>query len=137
FLATFADSLGLAAFTFELWVNPGTVLPAWVGPVTPMRAAGFDRRSDGRFNGRVTVDLAGRPAFVCAPTSGGPENRVSGSKSILDGGWHHIVLTRTASGGAITLYVDGVSRGTTVGSPPITDMDTVTIGECVHPDIIG
>ena len=32
--------------------------------------------------------------------------------SVTDGSWHHILLTRPASGGTIVLYIDGVSSST-------------------------
>jgi hypothetical protein len=33
-----------------------------------------------------------------------------------NGNWHHVVFTRTKTGGALALYVDGASVGTATGS---------------------
>ena len=47
------------------------------------------------------LDAAGRIGL------GVGESRVSSTKAINDGQWHHVALTRNAATGAITIYVDG------------------------------
>lgn len=115
--------VSLDAFTLELWVNAGTVLPAWVTATNRETVLGIDRARDAGFLGRVRIGIDGRPIFAAGTAS------VSGPQSILDAGWHHIVVTRATSGGACSLYVDGTLAGATVSSPAITDMDTITVGE--------
>lgn len=62
---------------------------------------GVSLRSDGR-----VVAGVGAPDVSVVSSSSGHNN----------GAWHHVVFTRTRASGAITLYVDGVSRGTANGS---------------------
>jgi hypothetical protein len=48
--------------------------------------------------------------------TGTPELSVASSGTYNNGAWHHVVFTRTQSTGAMILYVDGVSVGTTSGT---------------------
>jgi len=113
--------LSLAAFTVEVWVNAGTALPAWVTGTATEMVLRFLRLSDLGFNGAIGIGANGRPFFQSS-------SKITGTASIVDGGWHHIAVTRSTSGGSCTLYVDGVNRGATIGSPAVTDMDYFTLG---------
>ena len=58
-----------------------------------------------RADGRVVAGV-GTPDVSIVSTAGGYN----------DGGWHHVVFTRTRVSGALTLYVDGVAAGSATGS---------------------
>jgi hypothetical protein len=48
-------------------------------------------------------------------------------RTLNDGNWHHVAAVRSASN-SFTLYVDGVSQGTTTTAPSTTTVDRPTIG---------
>lgn len=122
FLQTIVPGLSLGAFTFELWVNAGVGVPAWVTGSATETVFRVARQRDLAFDGSVVIAATGKPTVKLGST------QVTGSKSIVDGGWHHIAVTRASSGGNCTFYLDGVSQGATVGSPSVTDMDYVALG---------
>lgn len=117
------------AFTFECWVNAGTALPAWVvtggGSILEEILLAVKRQRDQAFNGQIGIRNTGIPFFR---VTGGTPTTISGTASIVDGQWHHLAVTRASSGGNCTLYVDGVSQGSSMGSPSVTDLDYVTFG---------
>ena len=41
---------------------------------------------------------------------GASSDSTTGTSTVTDGAWHHVVLTRPAAGGNVTLYVDGSSE---------------------------
>ena len=41
---------------------------------------------------------------------------LSGSATLADGKWHHIVATRASGSGALTIYVDGASVASQISS---------------------
>jgi alpha-glucuronidase len=53
--------------------------------------------------------------FVLGVGASGGDVTIATSVNINDGTWHHVAATRNNTTGAITLYVDGVSRGTGMG----------------------
>jgi len=60
---------------------------------------------------------------------GSPEVNLVTSGTYNNGAWHHVVLTRTQSSGALVLYVDGASVGSTTGpTVALTSTATVNIG---------
>jgi hypothetical protein len=120
-------------FSIEFWFKStsgsGTSSGWWQGEglvdaegATTAHDFGVSLRSDGK-----VVAGVGSPA-------GGSISIVSSTSSYNDGGWHHVVFTRTMSSGAMTLYVDGVSRGgasgstTSLTSPTSIDFGRVLTG---------
>jgi hypothetical protein len=65
-----------------------------------------------------TVGPAGEINFQYVNSVGSVVNATTSSASVNDGAWHHIVVG-FATGGTITIYVDGVSKGTSsaLGAP--------------------
>ena len=59
-----------------------------------------------RSDGKVTAGVGGVSDTSIVSTSGG----------FNDGNWHQVVFRRTKSSGALSLYVDGVSQGSTTGT---------------------
>ena len=57
--------------------------------------------------GMASLDASGQ---VWAGT-GNPDTSIHSRKGLADGKWHHVVLTRKASTGALTLFVDGMQVG--------------------------
>jgi Domain of unknown function (DUF1929)/Concanavalin A-like lectin/glucanases superfamily/Galactose oxidase, central domain len=91
-------------FSLELWFSSrgghGTNVTQW------WQAAGL---LDGEVPGTVddfgtSLDASGQ---VWAGT-GKPDTSIHSRKGLADGKWHHVVLTRKESTGALTLFVDGV-----------------------------
>ena len=91
-------------FSLELWFSSrgghGTNVAQW------WQAAGL---LDGEVPGTVddfgtSLDAAGQ---VWAGT-GNPDTSIHSRPGLADGKWHHVVLTRKESAGALTLFVDGV-----------------------------
>jgi hypothetical protein len=99
-------------FTLELWLRTTATSPAgtqaYEGDGLVWSFVG------GSANALVLAALNDRAAFF----TGNPDPTVMGPTPINDGGWHHVVATRTM-GGATQLYVDAVlqATGTTNGSP--------------------
>jgi hypothetical protein len=115
--------LTLAAYTIECYVNAGTSLPAWaVGSTETIM--GLDDYVGG-FAGILFL-FNGAPSYEDQTGS-----TINGSGSIADGAWHHIAVTRTAVSSPVTLYVDGVSQGSTITSTASTKVTQVSLGECV------
>jgi Concanavalin A-like lectin/glucanases superfamily len=94
-------------FSLELWFSSGggrgTNVTQW------WQAAGL---LDGEVPGTVddfgtSLDASGQ---VCAGT-GNPDTSIHSHKGLADGKWHHVVLTRKASTGALTPFVDGMQVG--------------------------
>jgi lysophospholipase L1-like esterase len=53
--------------------------------------------------------------FVLGVGSTNGDTTIASSVNINDGTWHHVLATRNNTSGAMTVYVDGVSRGTGTG----------------------
>ena len=92
--------------TVEVWVNAGTSLPAWATGAGTEQFLGIGVRGGLPI---ATLYLANG-----VPTWRDLSNTITGAASIVDGGWHHIAVTRHTSFSVTTveLYVDGVSAGT-------------------------
>jgi hypothetical protein len=93
--------------TVEIWVNAGTSLPAWASGAGTEAILGFA-------TGSV-------PHLVLSLVNGVPwavdSGSVAASASIVDGGWHHLAVTRGVGvTDPFTFYVDGVSQGTAASS---------------------
>ena len=112
-------------FSIELWfkstqgIGTGTQWWSGAGLVDAEVAGSFNDfgislRSDGR-----VVAGVGSPDVSVVSSAGGYNN----------GGWHHVVFTRTRTSGALTLYVDGVSAGTATGSTlSLTSPSAINLG---------
>jgi hypothetical protein len=48
-------------------------------------------------------------------TAGGADSSIRSQAGLNDGGWHHVVFTRTQTGGGLALYVDGIQVATGTG----------------------
>jgi len=99
-------------FTLELWLRTTATSPAGTQAFEGDGLLWSD--VGGTANDFVLAALNDRAAFF----TGNPDATVIGTTPINDGGWHHVVATRTM-GGATQLYVDAVlqATGTTNGSP--------------------
>jgi uncharacterized repeat protein (TIGR01451 family) len=82
----------------QWWGNAGLVDGEVSGTANDF---GVSLRSDGK-----VVAGTGNPDTSIVSSSGGYNN----------GGWHHVVFTRTKATGALALYVDGSSAGTATGN---------------------
>jgi hypothetical protein len=102
---------GSSNFSLEFWfrssqgIGTGTTWSSGAGLVTADLTTsttndyGVSLRSDGRLVAGI-----------------GTTSIVSSSGGWNDGGWHHVVFTRTQSGGGLALYVDGASVATGTGT---------------------
>jgi len=107
-----AVNVGAGDFTIEFWIKGSTVN----NPAT-----GCSTANDHWINGHVAIDrdvygggdygdygislLGGRVAF--GVSNGGSGGTVCGVANVLDGAWHHVAVTRQASNGRLTIWVDG------------------------------
>ena len=98
-------------FTLELWLRTTATSPAGAQAYQGDGLLWSD--VGGSANDFVLAALNDRAAFF----TGNPDTTVIGTTLLNDGGWHHVVATRTM-GSAKQLYVDGVlqATGTTSGS---------------------
>jgi hypothetical protein len=85
--------------TGSQWYSGAGLVDPEVGGVTNDFCVSL--RSDGR---------------VTAGTGNPDRTIVSSGSGFNDGQWHHVVFTRTRATGALLLYVDGQSQGSTTGS---------------------
>lgn len=88
--------------TIELWVNPGTSLPAWAVTNNAVNVAGWDD-ANGNCQGVFSIDQNGIPSVQTNASTGIFGG--GGPTSILDGQWH--LFTMTDDGSTLTFYVDG------------------------------
>jgi hypothetical protein len=95
------------------WVNTDSFsIEFWMKTDSGSTCAGNQvivGRDDGLFQWWVGCQDGGQAAFNLYP-NGGTGGGVSGTKTLTDGFWHHIVAVRDYSAGKIELYVDGVSE---------------------------
>ena len=102
-------------FSIEFWfksTNGNGTNPGWwqgsglvdAEGATAAQDFGISLRSDGRIVAGVGSPSGGSTSVVSSTTTGD------------NGSWHHVVFTRIMSTGAMTLYVDGASAGTALGS---------------------
>lgn len=97
---------GTSAWTIEFWYNSTDtashdVISAF-NPSSPFAGWGVNVGQTG--NGLVTM-------FFSNGSSSDGFTTVSGTTTINDGDWHHVVVTAPASSTTVTCYVDGVSAG--------------------------
>lgn len=114
--ATTAANVGATDFTLEFWIK---------GNAADNTAAGCSTVHAAWGNGNVVIDrsvagagdvgdfgefgaalFAGRMSFGISRGSGGAT--LCGTRSVLDGNWHHIALTRQLMTGRMQIFVDGV-----------------------------
>jgi hypothetical protein len=111
-------------FSLELWYSSGgghgTNVAQW------WQAAGL---LDGEVPGTaddfgISLDASGQ---VWAGT-GHPDTSIHSRKGLADGKWHHVVFTRKASTGALTLFVDGVHVSGGGGRQRLTSAPGLRVG---------
>lgn len=84
----------------------------------------------------------GHLQFLLADATGSPSNQtLTSSAALADGGWHHVVAVRDATGGQLRLYVDGAEAVAPIadaGYNIVGDADTnVAIGTGLWGDTGG
>lgn len=108
-------NFGATDFTLEFWIK-GTKLD---NPTVPCTTGTIGK--DAWANGAIVIDrdvlgdgdfgdygvalFGGRVAFGVAHSSGGAT--ACGARDVLDGGWHHVALTRQRASGELKIFVDG------------------------------
>ena len=121
--------LTLSAYTVEVFVNAGTSTPAWASARECV--LGITDGAGGIFL-TLTYDTTLGVKWLFDPAGGGGTSNVF----IADGGWHHLAVTRSAPGGSVGLYIDGVSQGAT-GTSSSTAPQYLTVGDSGWPTISG
>lgn len=108
-------NVGATDFTLELWIkgnkldNPAA--PCTTGAVgkdfwaNGVIVVDRDVLGDGDFGDYGIAVFAGRVAFGVTRSSGG--QTVCGQRDVLDGGWHHVAVTRQRATGELKIFVDG------------------------------
>jgi hypothetical protein len=112
---TSANSLP-TQFTLEAWIKTTASSGQQVimSLAAPQTGTGAPTHEDMIW----TVGPAGNINFQYVNGSGSVVNATTTGAQVSDGAWHHIVIA-FATGGTITIYVDGVSKGTAsaLGAP--------------------
>lgn len=99
-------------YTIEAWVNAG-VLPSWVTGGSQIEGIlGFTATGNDRFPTRTFLAVVGPSGSLYWEDDAGSIN--PGGAALADGAWHHTAVTR--AGTTVTLYLDGVSLGTSTSS---------------------
>jgi len=126
--ARLPSSLNLAAYTIECFVNIGTSLPSWATGGGVEHILGLTIGGASLFGDFYIAAVAGTDGYPIFDDSTGIVKY--GPAPILDGGWHHLAATRTAAGGDVAFYIDGVATPNGgAGSTTATTADTLTVGE--------
>lgn len=110
--STTAVNVGATDFTLEFWIK---------GTAADNTAAGCSTTVDGWRTGNVVLDrdvngaadfgdfgvslFAGRVAFGVARGAAGAT--ICGTRTVLDGNWHHVAVTRQRATGQLQLFIDG------------------------------
>lgn len=113
-------------FTIEFWfkstqgIGTDTTWQSGAGLVDANisganRDFGISLRSDGKL---IAGDGNGNQDYNLVSTTGGYD----------DGKWHYVAYTRSATSGAMTIYVDGVQSGTTTGATGGMNSTSMTFG---------
>lgn len=109
---------GLTNFTFSAWINADSAGEGNAGQIFQKGASTYlrtDNPSGSNLDIEANLDLATTDA------------NVNISSAITTGGWHHIA--ETWDGTTLTVYIDGVSKGTGTGSGAISsDANNLLIG---------
>ena len=108
-------NVGATDFTVEFWIkgnkpdNPSVACTTGaVGKdfwATGAVVIDRDVLGDGDFGDYGAALFNGRIAFGVTRSSGG--QTVCGQRDVLDGGWHHVALTRQRGTGEMKIFVDG------------------------------
>jgi hypothetical protein len=118
--------VGAGDFTIDFWVRPSRIGFAYVetcspgtgGAVTGNVAIDRDRLGNGD-HGDFRLTISGGPAagggVGFGVGKGAAGAGLCGAVDIVDNTWHHVAVTRSASTGALALYVDGNLDGTATG----------------------
>jgi hypothetical protein len=101
-------------FSIELWFR-STQANGGTGAQWYNAAALVDAAASGVTND-FGVGLASDGRVVAGVgTAGGTDSSIRSQAGLNDGTWHHVVFTRTQTGGALALYIDGVQVATGTG----------------------
>jgi hypothetical protein len=95
------DWLSGASFSFECWVKTSTT--------GAMVFVGRNRTDYVAARWLVGTNSSGKATFELRD-NGGPNTIISGTTTISDNAWHHIVAVRDGEAGLNLLYVDGVEE---------------------------
>jgi hypothetical protein len=60
---------------------------------------------------------------------GAPDTTIQSAATVNDGNWHHVLVTRVASTGAMVLYLDGTSSATGTGATAARTTATYHVGK--------
>ena len=76
----------------------------------------------------------GTTVYYRGTATSGADSSIRSQAGLNDGGWHHVVFTRTQTGGALVLYVDGVQVATGTGG---TSSQTASTTLCLARSATG
>jgi hypothetical protein len=108
-----ALQLGSGDFTIEFWINYSSIAGYQTPYTKGYTSAGDILLQTGNGNGAIVVYLSGSAV-------------ITESTGATAGQWYHYALVR--SGTTVTLYRDGVSRGTATSSVNFSTTDQLGIG---------
>jgi biopolymer transport protein ExbB len=127
--AALPDDNGLIAAAARFDGNTAVVLPVspslnlaagqnasfsmWVKPAAAADAVLFSQR-DANGNALIIGTAAGVP-YVSLELAGAPTGRAQAASAIADGSWHHLAVVAAPQ---LTLYIDGVAKGSLAASLP-------------------
>ncbi|MBZ0231556.1 MAG: LamG domain-containing protein [Deltaproteobacteria bacterium] len=113
--------VGAGDFTIDFWVRTNSLMFTWAETCTT-GANGWqsanvvvdrDRMGNGDHGDYGIAITRGGIAFGVSQGAAGAG--LCGTRNVVDGTWHHVAVTRVASTGALSLYVDGNPDGTATG----------------------
>lgn len=121
------SSLSLADVTVEFFVRP---LRLTEKTNNGWQLVAKQSSGNSKFTYSICLDYNGKPYVNCYDSSGTLMNTTGsskfvGSKSILDGRWHHVALT--ATGTTAALYVDHVLAKSVTLTEPLVYNDTAPL----------
>jgi len=113
--------VGAGDFTIEWWMkaaaadNPSTSVSCGApdGWITGNVLIDRDVYGAGDYGDYGVSIASGRLAFGVAAGSSG--TTACGTRSVADGAWHHVAVTRRAADGRLQIYLDGALDGQAVG----------------------
>lgn len=115
-------------FTVDAWFNWGSSITTWETIAAKTSSEGVRHWG---IQACHTSCAAGSGGIVAAyfTHSGGTRINLIGTTPVDDGGWHHVALVSTGSGGTMSLYVDGVLEASrAIPAPLDTGADDIRVG---------
>jgi hypothetical protein len=114
-------------FSIEFWFSSTQGLSTGAGTVQWTMGAGMIDADAAGVANDFGVSLRADGAVVAGV--GNPDTSIVSATGFNDGAWHHAVMTRTKSSGAIKLYLDGAPAGTaTGGTASLNAQPTINFG---------